>query len=272
MTQEQIIFSWYSYSDHLKEMMKKLIKSDKTTDVTLVCEDKTRFKAHKFVLTSCSSVFEYIIDDMPTKEESVIYLRGVFQEEMKAILQFMYMGQATFYDNKINDLLNIAKILEIKELVSASDFNSEDQWNDQKVSYDISPSHNENLNEIKSTILVKVSRDDIDFETGQNIDTENTSIQNESCRYPCNKCDKHFKNKHILRKHVKGIHGGIEYPCNRCSKSYTQKSDLERHIQSVHIGTRFQCDSCESIFSGRHHLQSHKKHKHISLLDIKWKE
>ena len=263
MAQEQIILSWHSYYDQLKEMMQNLMKSDKSTDVTLVCEDKTRFKAHKFVLTACSSVFEYIIDDLSQKEGSVIFLRGVFQEEMESILQFMYLGQATFDKNKIEGLLNIARILEIKELCNASDYNIEDQLNDQKYQ----PSYNENF-EIKSTILVKVSKDDMDFETGQNIDTENTSFKNEGCRYPCNECDKHFKNKHILRKHVKGIHGGIKYPCNRCNKSYTQKSDLERHIQSVHIGTKFQCDSCESIFSGRHHLQSHKKHKHISLLDI----
>ena len=90
MTQEQFNLNWHTYSDHLKEMMQNLLKSADNADVTLVCEDKTKFKAHKFVLSSCSTFFQSIIMDMAQKEDSVIYLRGVQGQEMKSILQFMY--------------------------------------------------------------------------------------------------------------------------------------------------------------------------------------
>ena len=96
MAQEQFNLNWHTYSDHLKEMMQNLLQSAENADVTLVCEDKTRFKAHKFVLSSCSTFFQSIILDMATKGDSVIYLRGVLGQEMKSILQFMYYGQATF--------------------------------------------------------------------------------------------------------------------------------------------------------------------------------
>merc|ERR1719228_2805114 len=126
MTQEQFNLNWHTYSDHLKEMMLKLMESNETADVTLVCEDKTKFKAHKLVLISCSPVFQSIINDLPKIGNSVIYLRGVLAHEMKSILQFMYFGQATFYHDRMNEFLNVAKSLEIKELSKYIDSDSDD--------------------------------------------------------------------------------------------------------------------------------------------------
>ena len=93
---EQFNLNWHTYNDHLKEMMQNLLLCSESTDVTLVCEDKTKFKAHKFVLNACSPVFHSIINDMP-QSYPVIYLKGVFAQEMKSILQFMYLGQATIF-------------------------------------------------------------------------------------------------------------------------------------------------------------------------------
>ena len=95
MTQEQFNLNWHTYSDHLTEMMQNLLQSTDNADV--VCEDKTKFKAHKFVLRSCSTIFQSIIMDMAQRGDSVIYLRGVLGQEMKSILQFMYFGKATLH-------------------------------------------------------------------------------------------------------------------------------------------------------------------------------
>ena len=100
MSQEQFTLNWHTYSDHLKDLMQNLMQSNKSSDVTIVCEDKTRYKVHKFVLNACSPVFQSIIDNLPENEGSVVYLRGVFSQEMKSIIQFMYLGQATFYQNR----------------------------------------------------------------------------------------------------------------------------------------------------------------------------
>merc|ERR1719342_181406 len=116
MSLEQLNLNWHTYSDHLREMMETLMNTHKSADVTLVCNDKTKFKAHKFVLSACSPVFQSIIDELPYTEESCIYLRGVEPQEMKSILQFMYLGQATFYQDRMNEFLEVAKSLEIKEI------------------------------------------------------------------------------------------------------------------------------------------------------------
>ena len=82
MNQEKYNLNWHTYSDHLREMLLEMMKSDQLTDVTLVCDDKKQFKAHKVVLSACSSVFKSIIYDLP-QDSSVIYLRGIQHQEME---------------------------------------------------------------------------------------------------------------------------------------------------------------------------------------------
>ena len=65
---EQINLNWHRYNDHLKEMMQNLMESNESTDVTLVCEDRTKFKAHRFVLNACSPTFQSIINDLHQKD------------------------------------------------------------------------------------------------------------------------------------------------------------------------------------------------------------
>ena len=115
MHQEERNLKWYSYSDHLREMLQEMMKSDELSDVTLVCDDKRQFKAHKIVLSACSSLFKSIFCDTP-QNNSVIYLREIQHQEMASILEFMYLGEVTFYQKRINDFLNVANSLEIKEI------------------------------------------------------------------------------------------------------------------------------------------------------------
>ena len=52
MHQEKYNLNWHTYSDHLREMLHEMMKSDELTDVTLVCDDKRQFKAHKIVFSA----------------------------------------------------------------------------------------------------------------------------------------------------------------------------------------------------------------------------
>ena len=135
---EQFNLNWHTYNDHLKEMMQHLMQSGESTDVSLVCEDKTKFKAHKFVLNACSPVFQTIINDLPQKDP-VIYLRGVLAPEMKSILQFIYLGKATFYQDRVNDFLNVSKSLEIKDISKNIDYDVPESLNGQEYDKNIEP-------------------------------------------------------------------------------------------------------------------------------------
>ena len=95
MEHEKYKFHWQTHSDNFRYLLQELRKSEDLTDVTLVCADKKHFKGHKIVLSASSSVFKSIINDLPW-HNTVIYLRGIQHQEMESILEFMYLGVATF--------------------------------------------------------------------------------------------------------------------------------------------------------------------------------
>ena len=145
----------------------------------------------------------------------IVYLRGVEPQEMKSILQFTYLGQATFYQNRLNVFLVVAKSLEIKEISIHVAMNDE------------------SLNQ--SFVLEEIGK----------TDTKISGYKDELGQYQCDKCEKQISNYGNLNRHSKSAHEGIRYPCNRCKQTFTMNSDLKIHIQSIHEGVKFQCDICE---------------------------
>merc|ERR1712126_305747 len=113
--QPKMDLNWHTFTDHLKAMMSNILMSGDLTDITLVSDDKKKLKAHKVVLSSCSPVFKDIINDLPEKNP-IIYLKGIHSYEIESILQFMYLGQATLLQERMNVFIDVAKSLEIKEI------------------------------------------------------------------------------------------------------------------------------------------------------------
>ena len=116
MANEKFTLTWHSYTSHFQGVLGNLFDTGESSDVTLVCDDHVKFKAHKFILKSCSPVFESILNDTNYDSKSVVYLRGVDQLELKPILNFIYSGQASFYQERIKDFLKTGKDLQIKEI------------------------------------------------------------------------------------------------------------------------------------------------------------
>ena len=112
---EKYNLNWETFSEHLQLMFKELYEGEKHSDVTLVCDDQTQFKAHKFVLSACSPVFKKIIDNNPS-QEPLIYLRGIQSYEMESILQFMYLGEGRFFYERMVEFIKVAKDLEVTEI------------------------------------------------------------------------------------------------------------------------------------------------------------
>merc|ERR1719330_508764 len=128
--------------------MRELMMNEDFSDKTLVTEDKKQIKANINILSACSPVFK----DILTKEKNsnqIMYLRGVQYSEMESIMQFIYLGEATFYEERMEEFLAVAKSLEIKELC-----NAETESNDEPDDYP--SSNNTNI----STELVEDQIDD----------------------------------------------------------------------------------------------------------------
>ena len=118
MHQEKNSLSWHTYTDHLKNMMKDLMMNEDFSDITLVTEDKKQIKANINILSACSPVFKDILKKQ-MNSSTILYLRGVQYSEIMSIIQFIYLGEAFFYEERMDEFLAVAKSLEIKELCNA---------------------------------------------------------------------------------------------------------------------------------------------------------
>jgi len=114
MEQGTICLSSKSFQSQLQTTLKELFTENTFADVTLVSDDQIQIPAHKFVLSACSPVLKNLLLNNP-HSQPLLYLRGVEQQELQSILQFMYLGEARIYQERINDFLDIAMDVQINE-------------------------------------------------------------------------------------------------------------------------------------------------------------
>ena len=263
MQKEKVNLNWHTYTDHIKEILGEL-KSDGTfADVTLVTDDKKSIRAHRNILSACSSVFKDILKLHAENNQTVIFLRGVKQSEIEAILEFIYYGEATFYRENVNELLLVAKDLNIRGLgkhVEDADFSNGDpikdisdkvksviekfkETNDMK--QEIDHGHNSEVEVMK----YECQKCDAHFTEEGNLLKHNEYVH--QFKYECYACDKHYADKGNLKRHIEAIHEGFKYECSMCNKEYSDHTCLKRHIQSKHKGLKYDCDQCCKQFTSR---------------------
>ena len=106
--------TWDNFMSNGKGMFRDLMETKKFSDVTLVSDDLYQYKAHKFILSSCSTVFQTLLENNPLN--STIYLRGIHHQEIESILQFIYQGEATLYHERMSEFMKVSKELHIKDI------------------------------------------------------------------------------------------------------------------------------------------------------------
>ena len=267
MSQEKFNLNWNSYTDHLREMLQEMMKTTELTDVTLVCDDKRQFKAHKIVLSACSTVFKSIINELP-QNSSVIYLRGIQHQEMKSILEFIYLGAATFYQERMNEFLNVAKNLEIKEINKDVKFHYDNVFNEEPEV----PGNEEHVEEDTElqTNTSENRKTDGRFYCGKCESSytykpdliKHIKSKHEGAIFPCNQCDQQYTVQKYLAIHFRSKHEGVKYDCNQCDQQFSLRSNLAKHIKTQHEGVKYDCNQCDYQATRKYILTSHKKLKH----------
>ena len=95
-----------------------LFEKQELTDVTLACDDGFQIKAHRTIISASSLFFrEAIMNSNNTNP--FFYLKGVNQESLQSLLEFIYEGETVVKIEKVDDLVAIGnelKILGIMEM------------------------------------------------------------------------------------------------------------------------------------------------------------
>ena len=242
MHPDKYTLTWHSHSDYLREMMREMMTSDDFTDVTLVTDDKKTIRAHRNILSACSPVFKNILQMENNKSHPVIYLRGIQQSEIESILQFIYLGEAKFDEERLVEFLSVSKNLEIRELSKGIE-----------ITDTVNVDHNNITQEKEGSTNISESTND---------EIIGIEIKSVGPKFQCPTCNKLFSHKCDVQRHIRSVHEGFHYACNQCDLQYTQQSSLLQHIRSVHEGVRYACSQCDYQTAKQGNLTTHIESQH----------
>lgn len=115
MGSEHYCLRWNNHQSNLLGVFSQLLQDESLVDVTLACEGHS-LRAHKVVLSACSSFFQSLFIDHPDRHPIVI-LKDVKFSELKTLLEFMYKGEVNVEYSQLSTLLHTAESLRVKGLV-----------------------------------------------------------------------------------------------------------------------------------------------------------
>ncbi|CAH2071281.1 unnamed protein product, partial [Iphiclides podalirius] len=115
MGSEHYCLRWNNHQSNLLGVFSQLLHDESLVDVTLACSEGASIRAHKVVLSACSSYFRSLFIDHPSRHPIVI-LKDVGLEELRTLVDFMYKGEVNVQYCQLPALLKTAESLQVKGL------------------------------------------------------------------------------------------------------------------------------------------------------------
>ena len=112
---EKLCLQWNDFKENATSAFGSLREDIDFADVTLACEDGKQLEAHKVILASSSPFFQSILR-RNKHSHPLIYMRGLKSEDLTAIIDFLYCGEANVFQENLDSFLAIAEELQLKGL------------------------------------------------------------------------------------------------------------------------------------------------------------
>ena len=113
---EKLCLQWNDFQENVNTAFGKLKGDNEFSDVTLACQDGQQFEVHKVILVSSSPFFHNLLRKNK-HTHPLIYMRGIKSEDMSAILDFLYYGEANIFQENLDPFLALAEELNLKGLM-----------------------------------------------------------------------------------------------------------------------------------------------------------
>ena len=128
---EKLCLQWNDFQDNIKSAFGILREDNDFADVTLACEDGQQVEAHKVILAASSPFFQKLLG-RNKHPHPLIYMRGMKSDDLLAIVDFLYRGEANVFQENLDSFLAIAEELQLKGLMGKSDDKVEEFSTDEK--------------------------------------------------------------------------------------------------------------------------------------------
>ncbi|XP_055380113.1 broad-complex core protein isoforms 1/2/3/4/5-like isoform X2 [Condylostylus longicornis] len=93
---------WNNYQNTMTSVFQQLREDQSFVDVTLSCETGS-LKAHKVVLSACSSYFQKLLLENPCKHPTIILPGDIIYNDLKTIIDFVYRGEIDVTESELQD-------------------------------------------------------------------------------------------------------------------------------------------------------------------------
>ena len=121
---KRLCFKWNDFRENVSSAFGDLREDKEFTDVTLACEDGQQVEAHKVVLVASSPLFTNILK-RNKHPHPLIYMRGLKSENVMAMVDFFYHGEANIDQENLDTFLALAEELQLKGLMGNETVNEE---------------------------------------------------------------------------------------------------------------------------------------------------
>ena len=229
--------------------------------MTLACEDGQQVEAHKVVLVASSPFFQNILK-RNKHPHPLIYMRGVRPENLVAMVDFFYLGEANVNQENLDSFLLLAEELQLKGLRGnqtereAEVISQPTEQSSQLISPKYRSATAQNpLNKdvgLGKEILQSTSQRALSVrdEVTINTDLESLDQQVKSMMTVSENADPYRKKS------------GRARICTVCGKEGIM-ANVMKHIEANHIaGISIPCDRCGLVSRSRNALQVHEYNHH----------
>ena len=253
---EKFSLKWNEFQDNITSAFSNLRDDTTFTDVTLVSEDGHQVEAHKIILSASSPFFMNILK-MRKHPNPIIYLKGFRAKELYALTDFMYHGEASVYQDNLDEFLSKASELQLKGLTGEKERMDEHE-NKVMVQNETKIQKNKELSTYKEVNTKSKPQNEEGtretYEDKQSFDESTTLITTNSSLA---KVSFYGGSAEDLKTTLWSMisQNGQMLTCTICGKSKNKQIDqqannqMERHVESLHIeGVTYDCTKCDKTF------------------------
>ena len=246
---EKLLLKWNDFQENLNGTFGSLRNNTDFVDVTLACEDGQQVEAHKVVLAASSPFFQNLFK-MSKHPHPLIYMRGVKSDDLVAIIDFLYCGEANVKEDNLNSFLAIAEELKLKGLMGHDKEVDKNVDNPPVYNMSKTPHKKQPIRKYAKSVpvakIVKMEENSIEtaiaipFTSGvlEDLDDQVKSMMEKSQNLvpsgkrradTCKVCGKEGETM-AIKDHIEAKHlEGICIPCNACEKTFRSRYSLRMH-------------------------------------------
>ena len=252
---EKLCLKWNDFQENVNTAFGNLREGNDFADVTLACEDGQQIEAHKVILAASSPFFESLLK-RNRHPHPLIYMRGMKFEDLLAIIDFLYCGEANVFQENLDSFLAIAEELKLKGLVGQTE-GVENKLEGNCVESTLGKM-NLNLYKREKSNLNSGQSNSIPQPTSGQINSERRVALPNFVSGDLKELDEKVKSLMTFSENRIGKEQGRARICKVCGKE-GHSMGIRDHIEANHLeGVSLPCNVCEKTFRSRMILRKHK--------------